>query len=70
MSLSERSDQGLRVRTEALAATLSEARFGVREIDSLIYDKLSPALAGVPKEQLTWGKRGRLVVVEDAAVTS
>lgn len=55
---------------EALAATLSEARFGVREIDSLIYDKLSPVLAGVPKEQLTWGKRGRLVVVEDAAVTS
>ncbi|HEV8714018.1 MAG TPA: AAA family ATPase [Candidatus Binatia bacterium] len=55
---------------EALAAMLSEARYGVREIDSLIYDKLSPALAGVPTDQLTRGKRGRLVVVEEAAVTS
>ena len=55
---------------EALAATLSEAHYGVREIDSLIYDKLSPALAGVPTNQLTRGKHGRLVVVEEAAVTS
>lgn len=55
---------------EALAATLSEARYGVREIDSLISDKLSPALAGVPANQLTRGKRGRLVVVEEAAVIS
>jgi ATP-dependent Clp protease ATP-binding subunit ClpA len=55
---------------EALAATLSQVRYGVREIDSLISDKLSPALAGVPPNQLTRGKRGRLVVVEEAAVTS
>jgi ATP-dependent Clp protease ATP-binding subunit ClpA len=55
---------------EALASTLSEARYGVREIDSLIYDKLSPTLAGVPTDQFTRGKRGRLVVVEEATVTS
>lgn len=55
---------------EALTATLSEARYGVREIDSLISDKLSPALAGVPNNQLAQGKHGRLVVVEEAAVTS
>lgn len=55
---------------EVLAATLSETRYGVREIDSLISDKLSPALAGVSTNQLTRGKRGRLVVVEEAPVTS
>jgi len=55
---------------EALTATLSEAHYGVREIDSLIYDKLSPALAGVPNDQLARGKHGRSVVVEEAAATS
>jgi ATP-dependent Clp protease ATP-binding subunit ClpA len=55
---------------EALAATVSEARYGVREIDSVIYDALSPALADIANEHLTWGKRGRLVIEEEGAATS
>ena len=55
---------------EALAATISEARYGVREIDSVIYNALSPALADIPNEHLAWGKRGRLVIEEERAVIS
>jgi ATP-dependent Clp protease ATP-binding subunit ClpA len=55
---------------DALAATVSEARYGVREIDGLIYDALSPALADIPQEHLTWGKRGRLIIAEEGPVTS
>jgi ATP-dependent Clp protease ATP-binding subunit ClpA len=55
---------------EALTAALSEARYGVREIDSLIYDKLSPSLANVPNEQLMRARHGRLVVVEEANATA
>lgn len=55
---------------EALAATISEARYGVREIDSVIYNALSPALADIPNEHLAWGKRGRLVIAEEGAVIS
>ena len=31
----------------AFAVTLQDAKYGVREIDSLLYEKLSPALAAV-----------------------
>jgi ATP-dependent Clp protease ATP-binding subunit ClpA len=55
---------------EALAATVSEARYGVREIDSVIYDALSPALADIPNEHLAWGKRGRLVIEEEGVATA
>jgi ATP-dependent Clp protease ATP-binding subunit ClpA len=55
---------------EALAAAVSEARYGVREIDGLIYDALSPALADIPKEHLTWGKRGRIIVDADVVTAS
>jgi ATP-dependent Clp protease ATP-binding subunit ClpA len=55
---------------EALATTVSEARYGVREIDSVIYDALSPALADIPNEHLAWGKRGRLVIAEEGAATA
>ena len=47
---------------EEFAATVLDARYGVREIDALIYEKLSPALAAVSKERPRGRKRGRLVV--------
>jgi len=47
---------------EEFAATVLDARYGVREIDALIYEKLSPALAAVSQERPRGRKRGRLVV--------
>jgi ATP-dependent Clp protease ATP-binding subunit ClpA len=47
---------------EEFVATMREAKYGVREIDSLIYEKLSPALAEAAKAQRGRERRGQLVV--------
>lgn len=50
---------------EEFVATMREARYGVREIDSLIYEKLSPALTEAAKAKHGQERSGRLVVVNE-----
>lgn len=48
------------------AATLHDAKYGVREIDSLLYEKLSPALASVSPAVHRRERKGQLVVRNNA----
>lgn len=52
----------------ALTATLRDAKYGVREIDSLLYEKLSPALATVSPANGRQEKRGRLIVQNETLI--
>jgi ATP-dependent Clp protease ATP-binding subunit ClpA len=47
------------------AATLHDAKYGVREIDSLLYEKLSPALTAVSTSAQRRERKGQLVVRND-----
>jgi ATP-dependent Clp protease ATP-binding subunit ClpA len=47
------------------AGTLQDARYGVREIDSLLYEKLSPVLAAMSPAIQRREQKGRLVVRND-----
>ena len=49
----------------AFVATLRDAKYGVREIDSLLYEKLSPALAAASTAAGRREKHGRLIVHDD-----
>ena len=50
---------------DEFAATVRDAHYGVREIDSLLYAQLSPAVAKAAKEKPRGG-RGRLVIRKEA----
>jgi ATP-dependent Clp protease ATP-binding subunit ClpA len=67
-SVQQKSGLVLTYGDEVLAAftvTLQDAKYGVREIDSLLYEKLSPALSAVSTATGRREKRGRLIVHND-----
>lgn len=52
----------------AFTVPLRDAKYGVREIDSLLYEKLSPALAAVSPATGHREKQGRLIVQDDTLI--